>query len=216
MSSSTNKRIFVCLVVLVIVLPIITGILVWQLLPGCDDADESAGGKSGASGGQQTTTVPVSKKTTAGPGSQTTTEPFEDGPWKTLRLPTDKYIPTHYDLTLFPDFYDNETTFYGNVSIEIKIRQDTSTIMVHVLYLDILSIELKTDKEGDIEIARNFSYPPNQFFVVETKQNLKSGAKVFLNIEFRGSLTRSIVGFYKSIYTNSETKQDRYVRLQFI
>lgn len=203
--SGPNRRIIYFLVFLAIVLPVITGILVWQLLPKCDDSNDSNGEKSGANantGNQQTTVRPTPESTTAA-------DLFEDGPWKTLRLPTDKYFPIHYQLTLFPDFYDNEETFYGNVSIEIDVIQKTSIIMVHVLYLNISSTTLTTDKFESIEISRTFEYSPNQFWVVETKQPLASGSKVYLNIEFSGNLSKAIVGFYKSTYKNSITKQDR-------
>ena len=203
-AAKSNNRLVYFLVFLVIVVPVITGILVWQLLPGCDDVDDSNGNEmSGGKTGNEQTTV--------SPGKTTTKEPdtFEDGPWKTLRLPIDKYYPVHYELTLFPDFYGNEDTFYGNVSIEIELMQNTNIIMVHVLYLDIVSTTISTDTGEDIEISRTFEYEPNQFWVVETKKPLRAGFKVYLNIQFSGSLTKSLVGFYKSSYKNTDTNQYR-------
>lgn len=199
--SSPNKRIIYALVFLVIVLPVVTGILVWKLLPECDESSDNDDGKSGAKKGNLQTTPP--------PDGQTTTEPFENGPWKTLRLPTDKYIPIHYELDLFPDFYEDEETFYGNVTIEVAIKQNTNVIMVHILYLNISSTALKTDKGEEIEISRTFEYTPNQFWVVETKDPMVTGSTVLLSLQFTGNLTKSIVGFYKSTYTNSNTGKKR-------
>lgn len=52
-----------------------------------------------------------------------------------LHLP--KYtVPIHYDLTLYPDFYGDNSEFYGNVTIEIDVKQATQYLMVHIKYLD--------------------------------------------------------------------------------
>ena len=56
-------------------------------------------------------------------------------PWTNLYLP--KYtIPIHYDLTLYPDFYGDHAEFYGNVTIEIDVKQATQYLLVHIKYLN--------------------------------------------------------------------------------
>lgn len=201
MAQAGNRRLVYFLVFLVIVLPVIVGILVWQLLPGCE-ADDKNGGKKDKNTGDVQTTVPPDIRLTS------TEEPFEDGPWKTLRLPK-SVAPVHYDVTLFPDFYDKRDTFYGNVTMELSVTSETNTVMVHVKYLNISNTQLsyKIDFSNNIPIKRNFEYSPNEFWVTETVKPLISNSTVFLKITFSGSLTRSIVGFYKSSYINSITNK---------
>lgn len=52
-------------------------------------------------------------------------------PWENLRLPL-YTVPQHYDLTLYPDFYEENSWFYGNVTIEVDILQNTQHLMVHI------------------------------------------------------------------------------------
>ena len=55
-----------------------------------------------------------------------------DQPWLNARLPS-HILPLHYDLTIFPDFYQpdqNGGRFYGNVSILVNV---TSRAIKHLL-----------------------------------------------------------------------------------
>ncbi|WAQ96439.1 AMPE-like protein [Mya arenaria] len=203
---AANKRLVYFLAFLVIVLPVITGILVWKLLPQCDEgAENGSAGKV-----QQPTTTPLADgKSTANPGSAsktTTVDPHGDGPWHNLRLPS-SVRPVHYELSLFPDFYDDESTFYGNVSIEIRVTEETRVLMVHVLYLNISSTRVVDAFSRNVAIKRTFEYHPNQFWVIETVTAIPANSSVQLQIAFSGSLKRSIVGFYKSTYMNDITKK---------
>ncbi|XP_021344850.1 glutamyl aminopeptidase-like, partial [Mizuhopecten yessoensis] len=193
---SLNKRILYLLLVLLVVVPIVVGVLVWYLAPprSCDSLS-NVEGESGANTGSEVTTT------------TTTTEVpnFESEPWKNLRLP--RYIiPVHYDITLYPDIYNGNGWFYGNESVEIRITKDTSYILIHYYYMNITKTMLKNNSSGaTIPIKRTFSYAENQFWVIETVSPLLSGAVVRLETQYDGSLTRSMVGLYKSRYVNSIT-----------
>lgn len=204
-----NNRLVYFLGFLVIVLPVIAGILVWQLVPGCKDGKSNNNGCQSKSTGESSSTVQPLRSTES-PQSRTTIQQFEDGPWKNLRLP-DSIKPLHYDISLFPDFYDDHETFYGNITTELKISKATSVIMVHIKYLDISSTSLfsSSDNTKEILIKRTFSYEPNEFWVVETNDILSANSTVFLCMTFSGNLTRSIVGFYKSTYVNALTNKSR-------
>lgn len=207
-SVSSNKRLVWFLAFLVIALPVLVGILVWKLLPGCDKADDNVGGKHDANQGGTTfpTGTTVSRKQ-----MESTTPAFEDGPWKTLRLP-DNVRPVHYDVTLYPDFYEERHIFYGNISIELNIVSETNIILIHALYLNISDTRLKVTKTSrNIQIKRTFEYGPNEFWVVETMQPLSANSNVHLEMSFSGDLSRSIVGFYKSKYFNSLTNKNRFM-----
>ncbi|XP_061175207.1 glutamyl aminopeptidase-like [Saccostrea echinata] len=203
--TKTNKRLVYFLVFLVVALPIVVGVLVWHFTnENCDKDLPSVNGESDANTGNKQTTTP-------GP-IQTTTPGFsETEPWKNLRLP--RYVmPIHYDITLYPDIYNGHGWFYGNESVEIQIYKDTKYILIHKNYMNITSTSLrKKSDDSTIEIKNTFYYEQNQFWVIETRQSLLNGSSVILDLSFDGSLTRAIVGFYKSKYVNSITKETRYL-----
>ena len=195
-----NKRLVYFLVFLVIVLPVITGILVWQLLPDCNGDDSDAGAH--VNNLNQQATLDVVTVTT------TTSDPFGAGPWRNLRLP--KFvIPIHYDIVLFPDFYGNNSWFYGNETVEIFIAKETNTILIHAHLLNITSTRLTKDDGDDVVLKQTFQHEKNQFWVVETVDNLQANTTVFLYLSFNGDMGKAIVGLYKSTYYNSVTRQYR-------
>ena len=202
---STNRRILYFLVALMVILPVITGVLVWHFMPKCDKDQSSTAQKQGVTSGTQSSTGSTTE-TTSPPG--TTPDSFEDGPWKILRLPR-TVLPVHYDIILYPDFYGDSAWFYGNETIEIDINGETKHILIHINFLNITNTSLEDENGNSIAINRTFEYKPNQFLVIETKEMIPRNRTVWLKIQFDGSLTRSIVGLYKSVYVNSLTKQRR-------
>ena len=202
---STNRRILYFLVALMVILPVITGVLVWHFMPKCDKDQSSTAQEQGVTSGTQSSSGSTTE-TTSPPG--TTPDSFEDGPWKILRLPR-TVLPVHYDIILYPDFYGDSAWFYGNETIEIDISGETKHILIHINFLNITNTSLEDENGSSIVINRTFEYKPNQFLVIETKEMIPRNRTVWLKIQFDGSLTRSIVGLYKSVYVNSLTKQRR-------
>ncbi|XP_074648583.1 aminopeptidase A-like [Tubulanus polymorphus] len=145
-------------------------------------------------------------------------------PWLNLRL-NQKFVPIHYNLTLYPDIYDGAAHFYGNVCIDIEIGEETRHILVHALNLTISSTNVRlkattqttaadgSDErkrratENGLAIQRTFYYEPNQFWVIEMKHTIKKGSIVGVDLQFDGSLDNGIVGFYKSTYVNTKTNK---------
>ncbi|XP_060068640.1 glutamyl aminopeptidase-like [Ylistrum balloti] len=199
---SVNKRLLYFLLGLLIVVPITVGVLVWYLAPprSCDNLPNVEGDSAANTEPEVTSAITTTKVPN-----------FESEPWKNLRLP--RYIiPVHYEITLYPDIYDGNGWFYGNESIEIRITKDTSYILIHFNYMNITKTNLKDNSTGaTIPIKRTFSYEENQFWVIETVSPVLSGAVVRLETQYDGSLTRSIVGLYKSRYVNSITGETRYL-----
>lgn len=185
MGNQGNKRLIYFLVFLLIVVPVIVGVLVWYFTrQNC---------KENATAAASTTNPAVS----------------ETGPWTNLRLPK-SIVPVHYDITLYPDFYDKNGWFYGNETIELEVKQTTSFIMIHFYFMNITKTELRKKGTNEIiKIKRTFPFTDNQFWVIETEEPMTAGSGVFLDLQFDGSLTRAIVGLYKSTYVNSITKERR-------
>ena len=196
---SLDKRLCYLLAFVAVVLPVIVGVVVWKITD-ASCADDNSGPGTG---------LPVvgDDKTTAPPTVQTTTPAPAGAIWGNLRLP--KYIvPIHYEITLYPDFYDDNGWFYGNETVEIDIQQTTNVVLIHANFLNITRTRLTYSDGTNIELSRTFWYEENQFWVVETVEPVRVGT-VYLDLEFDGSLTRAIVGFYKSSYVNSDTGMTR-------
>ncbi|XP_053392868.1 glutamyl aminopeptidase-like [Mercenaria mercenaria] len=197
---SLDKRCCYFLVLCVIVLTVVTGVVVWYLTDSaCNGADD--GDQQPATGTKSTDSVP---QTTAVPTTIDTSEP-----WKNLRLP--RYIiPVHHDITLYPNFYENNGWFYGNETVELNITQSTNYILIHANFLNITKTALRYANGQDIPIKRTFWYGENQFWVIEATAPVQV-SRAFLELQFDGSLTREIFGFYKSTYVNSITKEERHL-----
>ena len=197
-----DKRLCYFLGFLFIAIPVIVGVVVWKVTDtNCSNGND---GQGLPIVGDQTTTAP----------EQTTIGLPEDGPWRTLRLPS-FIVPIHYDITLYPDFYGDHGWFYGNETVEIQIQQATNVILIHANFLNITETRLRYSNGSNIPLIMSTWYGENQFWVVMAEDEIEVST-VYLDLEFDGSLTRAIVGFYKSSYVNSKTGQVRLVRCVFV
>lgn len=202
-----SKRLLCVLAVLFVAIPVLVGVLVWHFTEtaAADRQDPDAtveGHRGGNTEAQPPTPTPT---TTRAP----TPEEIAAKPWLSLRLP-DYQIPLHYDITLYPDFYDDHGTFYGNETVDVEVKRKTKFLLIHVYRLTIHDVGLvNADSKEDLEVERSFEEAKNQFLVVEAKEEMATGSKVHLRLQFSGSLTESIVGFYKSSYVNSQTGEKR-------
>jgi hypothetical protein len=148
-------------------------------------------------------------------------------PWELdYRLPSDT-DPIHYDIFLHPDLSNN--TFSGKVVIQIHVKKPRHFLLVNTKHLDIYDTRLtevvavgneETDnfkkkrvgEEREIKIEDAFEYKPNEFWVTVIKNNKELQPGIYnLHLQFRGSLSGKIVGFYSSTYTDSKTQEKRFV-----
>lgn len=208
-----SKRLLCILAVLFVAIPVLVGVLVWHFTEAAA-ADRRAGTSTsqdpnatveGHRGGSTEAQPPTITTTTRAP----TPEEIAAKPWLSLRLP-DYQVPLHYDIALYPDFYDDHGTFYGNETVDVEVKQKTKFLLIHVYRLTIHDVGLfNADTKEDLEVERSFEEAKNQFLVVEAKEEMAAGSKVQLRLQFSGSLTESIVGIYKSSYVNSQTGEKR-------
>lgn len=125
-------------------------------------------------------------------------------PWMDGFLPT--YLqPLHYDMWLYPDFYNDGSIFYGRETIHIRLHESTRYLLVNIKAMTITHRNVSYEDGTPVQVADEFEYGDNQYYVVETNDEMPAGATVRLYLEFYGSLVNGIVGYYKSNYTNANT-----------
>ncbi|CAL1528269.1 unnamed protein product [Lymnaea stagnalis] len=217
---SRRKRYLTVFAVVLVVAAVTVGAAVWRVT---EDEGEDSRVQSGAdqrnnmlmlgSGGQTVVQLQLPNKPPSEqkPGSTglNSVEKEGDEPWLSLRLSRD-VLPVHYDITIFPDFYDSAGEFYGNETLEVQVVKPTRHFLLHVntLYMNVTRSQLVDNVTGeDIEISRTFNYLPNEFFVIESKTVVERPVKI--KLQFEGSLTKAITGLYKSTYLNTKTNKTR-------
>ncbi|KAH3680603.1 hypothetical protein WICPIJ_008223 [Wickerhamomyces pijperi] len=101
--------------------------------------------------------------------------------------------PLKYDLTLDPNF---ETfKFKGDVKIELKVNEDTNTITVNTLEIDIHSAKVAEQSSTDIEFDQE-----KQTATFYFKDTFAKDSTITLEINFTGTLNDNMAGFYRSSY----------------
>ncbi|KAI1189063.1 peptidase family M1-domain-containing protein [Nemania serpens] len=111
-------------------------------------------------------------------------------------LPTN-VIPRHYDVTLEPDF--EKFTFEGKVVIDFDVQEETQSISLHSIEIDIHSAHIKSGG-AVVTSSSAITYDEStQVSKIDLKDAVHKG-KIQLEIEFTGQLNDSMAGFYRSTY----------------
>ncbi|KAI1489489.1 peptidase family M1-domain-containing protein [Biscogniauxia mediterranea] len=111
-------------------------------------------------------------------------------------LPTN-VIPTHYDVTLEPDF--KNFTFEGKVLIDFDVQEESKSISLHTVEIDIDSANIKSG-ESIITSSSAITYDKSkQVSQIELKDAVPKG-KTQLEIKYKGQLNDQMAGFYRSTY----------------
>ncbi|KAF4804995.1 Glutamyl aminopeptidase [Turdus rufiventris] len=128
----------------------------------------------------------------------------ETGDWINFRLPT--YIkPVHYDLEIKPEM--EKDTYSGTVNISIALEKPTSSLWLHLR--DTKVTEMPTlQKSSGQQIALNdcFEYKPQEYIVMKAASELSvtdESDPYVLTLKFQGWLNGSLVGFYRTTYTEN-------------
>uniref|UniRef100_A0A5F8AG53 Aminopeptidase n=1 Tax=Macaca mulatta TaxID=9544 RepID=A0A5F8AG53_MACMU len=128
----------------------------------------------------------------------------DSGQWKNFRLP-DFINPVHYDLHVKPLL--EEDTYTGTVSISINLSAPTRYLWLHLRETRITRLpELKRPSGNQVQVRRCFEYKKQEYVVVEAEEELtpSSGDSLYLlTMEFAGWLNGSLVGFYRTTYTEN-------------
>ncbi|KFO15091.1 Glutamyl aminopeptidase, partial [Balearica regulorum gibbericeps] len=128
----------------------------------------------------------------------------DTGDWRHFRLPT--YVkPIHYDLEMKPEM---ETDIYtGTVSISIALEESTSYLWLHLRETKITEMPTLRKSSGQqITLNDCFGYTPQEYIVMKAEAELSVSDEsdpYILTLKFQGWLNGSLVGFYRTTYTEN-------------
>lgn len=148
--------------------------------------------------------TPTASPSVVPPQDQSACPTSEDasGPWTAFRLP-DSVVPVHYDLEVWPEL--EQDTYTGNVTISLRLTEPTRFLWLHLRDTRITRVpQLYTSAGAAVPVTRCFEYLPQEFVVLESAQSLPAtqGDNLHtLRLEFAGRLDGSLVGFYRTTYT---------------
>lgn len=128
----------------------------------------------------------------------------DTGDWRDFRLPT--YIkPVHYDLEVKPEM--ERDIYTGTVNISITLEKSTSYLWLHLRETEITEMPTLRKSSGQ-QIALNdcFGYTPQEYIVMKAEAELSvtdENDPYILTLKFQGWLNGSLVGFYRTTYTEN-------------
>ncbi|KAL8799175.1 MAG: hypothetical protein Q9200_007604, partial [Gallowayella weberi] len=111
--------------------------------------------------------------------------------------------PVHYSLTVEPNF--EKFTYEGEVVIDLDVKEDTTSISLNTLELDIHSTKVAA---GGSEITSSPKLTYNEDVQVTTitfDKLIPAGSKAQLTQTFTGQLNDKMAGFYRSTYKHNGT-----------
>ncbi|WEW59530.1 Aminopeptidase 2 mitochondrial [Emydomyces testavorans] len=119
-------------------------------------------------------------------------------------LPTN-VKPVHYDLTLEPNL--ENFTYEGTVVIDLDVIEDTTTITLNSLELDIHSTTITTEDGKEAPASSTSLDSDKQTATAKFDQTIRAGSKAKLKQTFSGKLTDNMAGFYRCSYKDANGNQ---------
>nr|XP_005019903.3 glutamyl aminopeptidase [Anas platyrhynchos] len=130
------------------------------------------------------------------------------GEWSHFRLPT--YVkPLHYNLEVKPEM--EKDIYTGTVSIYIALENPTTHLWLHLRETKITEKPTLQKSSGQqIALTDCFEYTAQEYIVMKAETELpvaNNNDPYILTLKFQGWLNGSLVGFYRTTYTeNGVTK----------
>ena len=118
-------------------------------------------------------------------------------------------IPTHYRVSLTPDF--STFKYAGKLVVKLDVAKPTSSIVLHALELELHSASI--DVAGKTISSKNISLDEEtQTATLDFEQELKPAKdETILNIDFTGILNNKMAGFYRSSYIDAKTGEKKWL-----
>ncbi len=119
--------------------------------------------------------------------------------------------PSHYAIALFPDL--EKETFQGDETIDILIKEETKSIVLNSIELDIDKAHLELGSGTKLEAIVTY-HQDSETVAIDFEESINIGpAKLY--IKFRGILNDQLHGFYISNYEDSNGQAKKMAVTQF-
>jgi puromycin-sensitive aminopeptidase len=118
------------------------------------------------------------------------------------RLPRN-VVPLHYRLRFEPFF--STYTFAGDETVDIKVLEPTSSIVINAAELKISNVVLSTASGRSFKAEVTFD-EENEFAIFTFPTTIKKG-RYKLSLKFRGVLNGKLHGFYRTLYKGVDGKK---------
>ena len=131
------------------------------------------------------------------------------------RLPSN-VIPINYDIKLkvFMQPYNQLFYFIGSVSILVQCNMPTRIIQMNANELQIDDRQVSVESENGTQIKVTSVDLTNEVLSIELGKSLNANGNYTVHIlSFRGNLTTSLSGFYRSSYIDPKTGETRYFEM---
>ncbi|XP_050532031.1 glutamyl aminopeptidase-like isoform X2 [Daktulosphaira vitifoliae] len=123
-------------------------------------------------------------------------------PWELTHRLSQYIHPKQYIINLYPNL--EKGTFSGSVDILLMVDEIQNYIKLHSKGMTINETVLNNN------IVKAFSYPEHEAWIVVPEKSLNTGEHK-LQIKFEGNLTNKIIGFYRSVYNDFETNEQKFI-----
>ena len=112
--------------------------------------------------------------------------------------------PTHYELTLEPNF--EKFNYAGTVVIDLEVNEDTTSISLNSQEIDIHSTTISS-RGVEVSSSPKLAFNENdQTTTISFDKLLRAGTTAQLTQTFTGYLNEKMAGFYRSSYKDKEGK----------
>lgn len=142
------------------------------------------------------------------------------GPWDQLRLPR-WLVPLHYELELWPRLKPDELSapalsFTGRVNITVRCAVATARLLLHSLFLDCESAEVRgplSSGTGDATVGRVpvedvWFALEMEYMVLELREALQPGSRYELQLSFSGPVYQDKrEGLFLNVYTDQGARR---------
>ena len=129
------------------------------------------------------------------------------------RLPS-TVKPLNYDVTLDLDL--EELTFSGTVIIDLIVLEDTDSITLHSLDLELPKVSLKLKNQTPIKPVSIQTDKAEETVTFDFSRTLPAKSSALLIIDFEGELGKNTNGLYRAKYVGRDDKVKYGAATQFL
>lgn len=121
--------------------------------------------------------------------------------------------PTHYDLTIDPDF--TQFTFNGRAVVSVAIKEATERIVMNASELRVKSVSvLGASAVAKVNVEMDKANDRVSFVLLDAQGKdvqAKAGTELTLSIDYTGDISDKMAGFYRSTYEDRSSGEKRVI-----